>query len=384
MPSGKGDPNQGQLFQTQQFEKPVSEIAHAAGVAPPLASSGGGFLPGIEASPTGAVSAHQRKVNAIQNFAETRASHPIDVPHQTPAGDDYGQGARHMAHLTKLMAAAPTSPWYSGRDEETGHVTPGQAVPGIETAAAQTDSSMASMTRAVAQTSPRTPWSMGNANQPSTPNLTTATNVGRAVRERESRFPGVKARESTLERLGRESPGIGLPLSKERAAISLGRPGTSSDPLPAKTEGMEKVPNFNEGLSVGQEQIPTAVRAAYAGSYTSDAWDLSAKGMPETLHKKAGQYDVDKMLSTRVAFKHRMLPGDLQSNVWSHERATKDPEPLTASVQDAAGKYHDAPSLLREDQFTGKLTPSFDFSRSSEGAVPDRRSDAAKRMKIDF
>ena len=374
MEPGKGDTNQGQLFSTKQFEKPVSQVASEAGVAPPLASSAGGFLPGITASPTGAVSAHQRKVNAIQSFAETRAEHPIDVPHLTPAGDEYGEGARHMAHIQKLGEAAPKSPWYTDRDPDTGHVTEGRAIEGVRTAAAKTDSTMPAMTRAVAQTSPQTPWTSGNANSPGFPNLETATNVGRSVREREARNPGVKARESTLERLGRESPGVGLSLSKERAAVSLGRPETASTPLPAKTEGMEKVPNFNENLSMGQEQVPTAVRAEYAGAYTSDMHDLAAKNLPETLHKTKGQYDMDKMLSARVAFKNRVLPGHLQSGVWSKQR---DPEPLSTAVapRGCCVRTSSAASWSR-----ASTSP-----RSSEGAVPDRhRSEAAKRANTDF
>jgi len=386
MEAGTGDTNQGQLFSSKQFERPVSQVAREAGVAPPLASSAGGFLAGIEASPTGKVSAHQRKVNAIQSFAETREANPIDVPHTGPGGHEIGQGARHMAHLQALGEKAPESPWYI-KPKEGGGMEEGKALEGIRTAAAQTDSTMASMTRATAQISPRVPWSSGNANYRGMPNLETATNIGRSVRERESNFPGVKARESTLERLGQESGGIGLPLSKARAGVSLGRPETAAEPLPSKTEGSDKVPNFNESNSIAQEQIPSAVRAQYGGSYTSDMWDLSAKNLPEKFHAKQGQYEVDKMLSTRTAFKNRVMPAHLQSGIWSQERNEKDPEPLTASVHTGEGKYEPAPSLLRDDQF-GKLSPSFDFSRNKEGSVPDPRKLAgggtAARMGLDF
>lgn len=380
MEQGTADVNQGQLFSTQQFQRPVADVAREAGVAPPLASSQGGFMPGIEASPSGGRSAHQRKVDAIQNFADTRNAHPIDVPHLTPAGDEYGAQARHMEHLTRLGRAAPASPWYHDLSEE-GRVQPGHAVAGIQQVAAQTDSSMEATTRATAQISPRTPWTMGNPQYRSTPNLDTTRQVAQSVRDRESRFPGRQARESTLERLGRESGGIALPLSKERAAVSLGMPGETVKPMPTG-ENFAKVPNFRENLSSGQEQLPKPVRAAYAGAYTSDSWDLSAKGLPESFHKRQGQYELDKMLSTRVAFKNRVLPGDLQSGVWSHHRSMTDPEPLTASTNTEQG-YRPAPSMLSE-QFGGKLTPNFDFSKSTAGAVPERRSATAARMGLEF
>lgn len=391
MEAGTGDVNQGHLFNGQQFEVPVEEMAQRAGVAPPLPSSRGGFLPGIEASPSGSKSAHQRKVDAIQSFAETRAANPIDVPTMTKRmgrrnpPQEYGQQARHLQHMENLASAAPaTSNWYTEGGTSAG---PGQAVEGITQAAQRTNSTMAQMTRATAQISPRVPWSTGNPNYRSMPNLESAENVGRAVRERETRNPGVQAREATLERLGQGAPGIALPLSKARAAVSMGSPGVTSTPLPAG-ENYAKVPNFNESLSIGQEQIPTRVRAGYAGSYTSDMWDLQAKNLPENFHSKQGQYEVDKMLSARSAFKRRELPSHQQARVWSKERSTVDPEPLTASVDVGGGSYRKQPSLFSEDQFSRKLSPSFDFSRSKEGSVPDPRrlagGGAAARMGLEF
>jgi hypothetical protein len=380
MEPGTADVNQGQLFSTAQFQRPVADVAREAGVAPPLASSVGGFLPDITGSPSGGRSAHRRKAEALQKFAEVRSAHPVD------AGPGLGGAqARHMAHLQQLSDTAPEgTSWYTTRDPETGHVGPGSSVTGIEQASQRTNTPMAAMTRATAQISPRVPWSRGNPNYRGYPNLESAEGVARTVRERESRFPGRQAREATLERLGQEAPGIALPLSKSRAAVSVGTPGVTSTPLPTG-ENFAKVPNFNESLSVGQTQIPTAVRAQYAGAYTSDMWDLAAKGLPESFHKKQGAYSVDKMLSTRTAFKNRELPSKLQERTWEQHRGALDPEPLTASIDvSGRGDYRPAPSLLNEDQITGKLSPSFDFRRSSHGAVPERRSATAARLGLDF
>lgn len=379
MEYGTADVNQGHLFSTAQFQRPIGDVAREAGVAPPLASSRGGFLPDIGASASGNRSAHRRKAEAIQKFAEVRSANPVD------AGPGLGAQGRHMAHLQQLSDSAPEgTSWYTKRDPETGHVGPGSSVEGIQQASQRTNTPMAAMTRATAQISPRVPWSRGNANYRGYPNLESAEGVAGAVRERESRFPGRQAREATLERLGQEAPGIALPMSKGRAAVSVGTPGVASTPLPAG-EGYQKVPNFNESLSVGQTQIPSRVRAQYAGAYTSDMWDLSAKNLPENFHKKQGAYSVDKMLSTRTAFKNRELPSKLQERTWEQHRGALDPEPLTSST-DVSGKgdYRPAPSLLNEDQITGKLSPSFDFSRSSHGAVPERRSATAARMGLEF
>jgi hypothetical protein len=114
-------------------------------------------------------------------------------------------------------------------------------------------------------------------------------------------------------------------------------------------------------------------------------WDLQAKNLPEEFHRRQGQYSMDKMLSTRTAFKRRELPADMQAAVWEHVRGRTDPEPLTASIESPpkSGQYRKAPSLFSEEPGSDKLTPSFDF-RSKEGAVADRRSEVAKRLGIEF
>jgi hypothetical protein len=115
-------------------------------------------------------------------------------------------------------------------------------------------------------------------------------------------------------------------------------------------------------------------------------WDLAGKNLPENTHDRMGTYSVDKMLSTRAAFKRRELPSDFQAATWHHVRSTMDPEPLTASTNVGTAtnpRYHKMHSLLSEDQM-GNLTPSFDFTRSAGGEMPDRRSETAKKLGTDF
>lgn len=369
---GDANPAHGQLFDPSPYDAhaSVADSARAHNTSPPLASSEGGFLPRI--GDAGNRSAHSRKIAALRSYSETRAANPIEG-----ANPNIGAVAQTMDHLSSQLAGARPTDWYSRRDEY-GHVTEGRSTEMVRDAAHATGTGMSEMTRAAAQMSPRMPWSEGNPLHRTFPNLEVTRSVAEATK-------GLgHLDDEKLRQIAVDAPGQGLPLSKERAGMSIARPETAAEPLPAG-ENYQKVPNFNESLSFSREDLPQDVRRAYAGSYTQDVHDLTAHGMPEGLHNKRGQYDVSAMAASRVAFKNRMLPPNMQADIWE---TVRPPEPLTVTHGwGQAGGPVEQQSLFREDGFSGsggKLSPQFDFTASSRGTVRDDRSEYAKSMGLDF
>lgn len=376
MEYGDADPRQGQLFDTTPYtvDADVDAAARRAGVAPPLPSSRGGFLPGIEGTKT--KSAGKRKVEAIQKYAEMRRDNPVDAP------EGVGEIAATMHHVQSLRDdAGGHRDWYSKRDAR-GHVIEGESTAQIREAAARTGIGMTEMTRAVAQMSPQMPWSDGNPLDRSYPNIESTEAVAHKVREAEIEAAKTggspKLSHEELGAIGKTAEGQGLSLSKERAAVSIGDPSTSTQPLPG-AQNYRKVQNFNESLNFSRPELPSTVRQAYAGSYTQDLWDMQAHNVPDNLHDRVGQYEISHMIGSRAAFKRGELPADYQAAVWEHVR---DPDPLTTSYDAGGGRYKKSKSLFREEP-DGTLSPQFDFSRPS-GKPQDNRSAKARDFDLPF
>lgn len=385
--SGEADVNQGMLFEPKHYgEQSLDELASSRGLPPPLPSSRGGWLPGIEASPGGRKSASERKIDAVKSFSRIRESSPFPGGETAQELDPVSPQAHHMRSLIDLHQRSPQNTnWYGSYDK--GSVGPGEATEGIARAAQRTGTSPVEMTRAVAVTSPQMPWTAGNKLYQTHPNIETAESVADTLHS-EIRESGRRSfSENEIETMGKNAPGQGMNLGKGRAALAFGVGGETAQPVRAG-EGYGKVPNFNEANLVGNQDVPRRLRAAYAGSYTSDVWDLTGKGLdPEGFHRTQGMYEVDKMLSTRAAFKQRVLPPQMQESTWTTTRGEHAPEPLTASVNVAqpheAPKYRNFPSLFH-DEHGGNLQPSFNLRGRAARETPARRSPRAEKFGLEF
>jgi len=363
---GDADPRQGQLFAPEGYQRPLPDVARSQGVPVPRAHSGAGFLPGIESSAN--KTARQRKVESVQRWAATRAEHPMssgDAP--TVAG------AMNMVR-TNRMAAPESSSWYAGSPGVEG-----DSVGLLRNAAERTRSSVNDMTRAVAVTSPKAPWSAGNPNHRSYPNIGTAVNVHSHVRDTIARGERRTFSDPELADIAQGAPGQGL--FKDKAARAFFTGGETTEPV-VTGPGYEKTPNFNENMLMSRQDIPKVIRRGYSGAFTMDGHQWASEELPQEVTKRVGVYDMEHMINSRVAFKNRELPGTHQAAIWTRQRG---PDPLTASMEEEGKHYYEPVHSLFTEDHGGSLHPSFDFTHRPHSPGPvDKRSDTAKRMGLEF
>lgn len=330
--SGDVDTQQGQLFDTSPYTLSLDELAQSRDLPAPKASSTGGFMPQIEASPTGRSSAAQKKVTAIRNYTAILRDESGD-----PAA------GLHTAYdrTGEALASHPGdhADWYMslGTDPETGKrtVSEGKETHLINNLAWGENRDPVAVTRAVADLSPRNRWSKGDPDNLSYPNLSDVRNVSRFSREHlhESEIPAPDdlGSRAASQRIGRvinsTPPGLsGLPMGAAKAIRSISGEYNTEPVEVADPELSQKIGNFNESLLSGRSDVPNALKAGYAGSYTSDVWDQRGQGFKE--YHDGGPYSVAAMVGSRAALKAGRLPSEAQSAVWEVTRDMQEGQPL--------------------------------------------------------
>jgi len=192
------------------------------------------------------------------------------------------------------------------------------------------------MSRATAQTSPRTKWTMGQQGTDdfSAPNLESAENVIRAVKA--SRASG---QDRDIATVGATAGGAALPKEMAKAGVGFAF-GSPDDPIKVKEIQSQKVPNFDQSLLLAHPS--QAVRKQAAMSYTVDTHDVRSTGKHEDFIKTPGGMALTRMTGRRTALKNRDLPPMGQSRVWEGQR-DKDPAPM-------------GPHSMLRTQRSGKIT----------------------------
>jgi hypothetical protein len=307
---GQADPNQGPLFSLAAAgipTIPAAAIARQRGVAPPLASSVGGFMPGIQRNTrAGTVKA---KVNAVNKMADARV--------RTGTSRGGAPIKETMEDRAALYDMGKPADWYQPVSNGRNVMGEGMARTAIDNAALRTRTTNTQMTRAAALTSPRTAWDEGGA--PGTtdyvmPNVQSAENVVRALR---SAPDGADPRT-----VGAGAEGSALNGMKAKAAEYHAGVPTSS-PIRVVDPSSQKVPNFEQSLHMSHVD-PEVVRGA-SGSYTVDGWDAKGIGGDEKLLKSDTGYAVAHMTGQRAAMKAGELGPNFQARTWNSLRDSEQP-----------------------------------------------------------
>lgn len=398
MDQGAADPNQGQLWAPHELPPTVGAAGVAAqhGVAPPLASSRPGFMPGLyerQAKVDGdahivhatTIEAHKAMAGAIRRLPqfevdeagkrrggdarETR-THTVPPGHEGPELRAPVANAMHERATTRSLHGGD-APWYASRQEVAPgrhELGPGSATEMIENSAARTGTSYGVTSRAVAITSPRTRWTEGQpgTNDFAAPNLESAENVVRGVQQAHASGE----RDPDWAATGALAYGRSLGEHKAKAAVDMAT-RTTADPIPIAELQSQKVPNFNQSLM--QSHPSQAIRRQSAHSYTVDTHDVTAQGSHVDLLKTPGGYALAQMTGRRSALKHGELATMHQSGVWEGQR-TKTQEPMGEhSMLETTRSGHVRP---RATAMPNHVSPS-----QFHG---DGRSDTAKRFGTEF
>lgn len=310
IPSGAANPHQGQLFNPRSIpSKTPEQIARERGVAPPLASSKGGFMPGLQrTTPERTRAAKATAVKAL-GAARARTGNYSD----TPVKDA-------MADRAALYAQGKPADWYQPVSEGRNVMGEGMARTAIDNAALRTGVSNEHMTRAVALTSPRTAWDAGGApgtTDYSRPNIESAENVIRAVKGL-GKDPSVSAAREAASM----APGKALNQPKMKAAEYFVA-GDTKSPIRVADPSSQKVPNFEQSLHMSHVD-PAIVRQA-SGSYTVDSWDTAGIKADEKMLKSDTGYAIAHMTGVRAALKAGELPPNFQARSWNALREMAQP-----------------------------------------------------------
>lgn len=342
--SGAADPNQGQLFPTSRPPS-MREQASASGVAPPLASSRPGFMPGVYEHPKGGFrdtgDAHKAMVAGVKRVAT----------HELGAGGDYVSRSGEDIRTTSTHLRAPgtegpetrapmahamherqttadriqgDAPWYASRTmNQTGRydLGPGSATEMVRGMAHRTGESYEMAARVTAVTSPRTRWTGGQAGTDDfeAPNVESAENVVKGVQGAYA-----SGKEFRVADVGAAAHGRALGEMKSKAAVLYNK-GETDTAIPIGDLSSQKVPNFEQSLLLGHGTQSTQRQAAAA--YTVDTHDVTSQGSHVDLLKTQPGYAVSHMLGRRTALANRDLAPMSQSRVWEGQRS-KTPEPL--------------------------------------------------------
>lgn len=362
---GQADPNQGQLFDVRTTVPTIpQEVLHRQrGIAPPLASSQPGFMPGIQRTTPERTRA--AKVTAVNRLSEARIR----------TGADRGTGApvaEAMQDRAATYAQGRAADWYQGVDQDSGRNihAPGMAHRDIADVAMRHQTSHPMATRAVALTSPRTAWDEGGARGTtdfSRPNIESADNVLGAVKGLRPDAP-----MEEVKRVGAEAPGNALNGMKAKAAEYTTKP--THAPIGISDPASQKVPNFEQSLHLSHVD-PAIVRGA-AGSYTVDAWDTQTIGGDEKMLKTDTGYAIAHMTGVRSALKHGELPPNFQASTWNVARGKEQPASMGENrlfVSKRSGAVVPNPSALPKEP------PSFQESSRSM-----RRQSTADKYDLEF
>ena len=316
MDQGAADPRQGSLFAPGELPQAESAKALAAkhGVAPPLAGSRPGFMPELyEKEGGGTVStpeAHKRMVAGIKRSAMTKfdldqtATDVSKATHLVPGKwSEKAQPNPNLGPVGRMMEERQTTrdsrrgdaPWYASRtpisdadrtnaNQGSFELGPGSATEMIISAAARQGVNYPTMSRATAQTSPRTKWTAGTPGTDdfSAPNLESAENVIHAVKA--ARAAGEDFDPAIV---GATAGGASLPREMAKAGVGFAE-GSPADPIKVKEIQSQKVPNFDQSLMLSHPS--QAIRRQAAMSYTVDTHDIRSAGKDEVFHQDTWWY----------------------------------------------------------------------------------------------
>lgn len=311
------DPHQGSLWHPDTVPaRPSADIVRSHGI--PEAPPGGGhrgFMPGVQRSTpektrAAKVTAVEKLGTALARTGVSRGGPPVKET---------------IENRLNVYAKGKPAPWYS--HTEDGTVKPGEASTLIGAAAERQGVSHATMTRAVAITSPRTAWDDendlgGHSGGRARPNLQSAENVVSRVRQLPS-----GADEATIRAAGESAYGKSLNQPKGKAAVEVAR-GEPTGKLPIVDQASQKVPNFEQSLHL--DHVSPHVQQQAAKSYTVDVHDTTSFGGDETMLKTDLGYHVAAMTGRRAALKVGELPPNFQASTWNVIRDAAGP----ASVGD--------------------------------------------------
>jgi hypothetical protein len=367
---GAADPNQGQLFVPPQASP--REMAEKHGVAPPLLASRPGFMPEVyEKTPGGehisTAAAHKRMVAGIKRVG--------DFVDAEPGLGAIGTAMKNRSETAALQQDSPG--WYARKREHTPEnpnqgqfaLEEGSSTEMVAKAARGEGVNYATMSRAVALTSPRTRWTGGTpgTDDYSAPNVESARNVVHDVKK-------AKDVEQALDldidygEIGHAAEGRALGEHKAKAARWLASGGDTSQPVKIAELESQKVPNFDQSLLLGHHS--QAVRRQAALSYTVDTHDVSSMGANPDLLKTVGGMAAARMTGRRSALKGGELPPHGQERVWVGQKS-KTSEPM--------GEH----SML-ETKRGGKIVPRAEPEMPHISPQFDRRSDRAKALGLEF
>lgn len=349
----------GQLFHPAPFVQPTADVLRAGGVPQRRPSSGEGFLPrlGSVAGETDPARRSAIAADKMETLGQAgKITRPVTVrdpakPAHLDTNVDIGEPGTSTPMRTQMQNRANfvdpnvEGDWY--------HVESNQ----VNDAATRAGVPHGTMRRAVAYTSPKTPWDTGHPQDANVkyPNLNAAeaivTHVAsgrkRAANEGRGFDPVSSALDTRIPTVSGE--GERMP-AFSRAMRTVGESmvaGTSSaDPIVTRIEAKgnktmtgEKVPNFDLALARGSDSRTARREATQA--YTSDVWDTRTAGVNDYSHiagggltppggtqrrtggdkgvvasRPRGQYDVIATTGRRAGMQAGMLPSEMQQHVW--------------------------------------------------------------------
>lgn len=351
MDQGAADPNQGQLFATPPRPS-MRETASANNIAPPLVSSRPGFMPGVYEHQDGGfrntAEAHKAMVSGIKRMASHELTESGDYasregqalrPSATHLRAPGTQGPETRAPIANAMHNRQSTadrirgdaPWYASRTETSPgsgrfDLGPGSATHLVDRMAQRTGESYTMATRVVAQTSPRTAWTIGTpgTGDYSQPNIDSAESVVNAVQTARTRTRSGEINERRALEVGSSAPGKSLGEMKGKAA-KLYNTGQTDTKMPIAEVSSQKAPNFEQSLLLGHAH--PAVQRQAALSYTVDTHDVTSQGTHVDALKTQAGYAAAQMLGRRTALNNRDLAPMSQSRVWEGQR-TKTAAPM--------------------------------------------------------
>ena len=286
-----------------------------------------------------------------------------------------GTAMKNRADTAGLQAEAPG--WYASRRAHTPEnpnqgqfaLDEGSSTAMVADAARREGTNYATMSRAVALTSPRTRWTGGQEGTDdfSAPNVESARNVVRDVKRAQDVQQSLDL-DIDYGEIGHAAEGRALGEHKAKAARWLAAGGDTSKPVQIAELESQKVPNFDQSLLLAHHS--GAIRKQAALSYTVDTHDVMSMGATPDMLKTPGGMAAARMTGRRSALKGGELPPMGQERVWMGQKS-KTPEPM--------GEH----SML-ETKRGGKIVPRAEAELPHVSKQFDRRSDRAKALGLEF
>ena len=314
---------QGMLFHPDdpsvQPMRTDAEAAEAEGVPRLRPSSAPGFMSGLTGSPTGRVTAHEQKINAIKAFVGN-----------STLSDNTIRGA--VQSVESHIHNGTRGEWYDGKAADAIVSVTNSVNQGLDRL---NHINAHQMRRATAHFSAQRPWDSGHA-QDGTYKVENVTNLSGLPKHLEQ---GGEAENYRIQATHKGFPVAGetkMPQTKDamrKAGNALSTDGSPEATSAPHDSPADKVATFDSALGMGLVRT-NAARRHLSDAMTIDTHQAAAAGQAnyDVVSNVVGGYDITAMVNRRAFLREGvrsikrgekpMLPIEGQSHTWDDVRPT--------------------------------------------------------------